>query len=388
MKSFKIIIIALVGIFMFTSANAQRGPGQKGEKLKTALELSDEQWEQLQPILEEQHTKMKALRDQDFESREERKAAMKNIQTETEEAAADILTAEQIAKWGEMKEQRPSRKGNKRKARLSEPERKAMKQEMKAYKEKNITPVLQAERLEFDKQISKADKKEITRLRVVMQEKKQAHKDKFKAMKDSGKRPTKEERQAHRAQMKNDPDVQSLKALVEKYREPMTEVYNKLEPKREQWKSDTKEIAKKYMAKSEEKATGERKHSRKHGHKGKGMHKKGNRYSAFLLMDPNKPKTSAKGEKQGKSAVGKFKVYPNPASDNSTVEYTLKQDSHITLSLRDKEGNTIRVLESGDFAKGDHQFEVPLGDLKNGIYYFSIEDKSGKVKSKKVVVNN
>ena len=187
--------------------------------------------------------------------------------------------------------------------------------------------------------------------------------------------------------MKNDPDVQSLKALVEKYREPMTEIHNKLEPKREQWKSDTKEISKKHMAKSEEKATGERKRSRKHGHKGKAMHKKDHSYSAFLLMDPNNAKPSAKEKKQGKSAIGKFKVFPNPASDNSTVEYTLKQDSHITLSLRDKEGNTIRVLESGDFAKGDHQFEVPLGDLKNGIYYFSIEDKNGKVKSKKLVVN-
>ena len=135
---------------------------------------------------------MKALRDQDFESREDRKAAFKNIQAETEEAAAEILTAEQIAKWGEMREQRFSRKGNQRKARLSEPQRKAMKQELKAYKQENITPVLQAERLEFDKQISKEDKKEIARLRVVMKEKKQAHKAKFKAMKESGKRPTKE----------------------------------------------------------------------------------------------------------------------------------------------------------------------------------------------------
>ena len=289
-------------LFYFFSATlfAQRGSEQHAERLKTELELSDEQWEQLQPILQEKQEKMKALRDQEFDSREEKKAAFKEIQSSTDAALVDILTAEQLAKLETMKEQHHARKRKMRKSHLSKEVKQEMKQELEAYKKENVIPVLAKERAELDKQISAEDKEEIDRLRVAMKEKKKAHKAEAKAKRESGQRPTKEERMAYKEKMKNDPDIQSLNALVEKYQEPLTEIHDKLAPQREQWKSDMKAISKKHMEKANEDGEGKGTHARRHRHRQVKAEKKERLgHGKFLLMDPSQETEEKNKVKKG-----------------------------------------------------------------------------------------
>ncbi len=70
-------------------------PKSHVEKLKEKLSLTQEQQEQILPIIEEKHQKMEALHDQ---MKDIRQQAMDKIQT--------ILTPEQQEKWKDMQEKR------------------------------------------------------------------------------------------------------------------------------------------------------------------------------------------------------------------------------------------------------------------------------------------
>lgn len=84
-----LMITALVAALGASVAMADHGFGGKGfERMKTALGLSDTQAAQVDVIMQEQKTKMEALR------------------TETQQRIQALLTPEQAAKFAEMQQQR------------------------------------------------------------------------------------------------------------------------------------------------------------------------------------------------------------------------------------------------------------------------------------------
>ncbi|HYZ86755.1 MAG TPA: hypothetical protein VE621_20235 [Bryobacteraceae bacterium] len=85
--------------------------------MQEQLKLTPEQVAKIKPILEEQRTKMQALRSeaQQGSDREAIRTKMQAIRTETAEKIKPILTAEQLTQWNAMQERGGKRGGGWRK---------------------------------------------------------------------------------------------------------------------------------------------------------------------------------------------------------------------------------------------------------------------------------
>jgi len=80
--------------------------------------------------------------------------------------------------------------------------------------------------------------------------------------------------------------------------------------------------------------------------------------------------------------------YPNPFTDYTTIEYTLPQDSPVTLAVYDMIGKQIAVLHDNETkTKGTHTTVFESGNYPAGVYYYSI--RAGEyVSTQKMVLAN
>lgn len=394
------LIVLAVGSFTFASAQSgPRGPrGPRGqmldaEKLKTELNLSTEQSKQIEELTAEHRNKMEALKDKDFESPEDRREAMKTIMEEYQSGIKEVLTDEQAAKMKALREEH--REMRQEKAADFGKERKAMRKDMETYREENILPVLKAQRTKLEAKISAQDKAKIAELRSQLPprgerpqrlenptiEQQKAAKEQFAAKK--------EKMNAHKEQ---------VQALVKKYEADIDALYAEIKPQTEKWKADMQKIAaenrpqgqmeRKHPANTQEGAKREAKDGRgMHGKRERGgeaeehehhnMHKAG-----FLLLDPNAPATPPATQE----ALTEIKIFPNPAVSQNTLSYTVKQAGHLRIELHNESGRTIQTLFDGNKEIGEYQLNVDLSKLQNGVYYYTVIDQSGK-QSHKVILN-
>lgn len=393
----KIIRLALIvlAVGSLTIASAQPGPrGKRGprgpqmdvEKLKTELQLTDQQVQQIEDLTTEQRTQMKQLRDTEFESPEARREAMKALQGDYRDGLADILTAEQQTKMKALQEGQRAKK-QARAAQFKE-KRKATRGDIKSYREENVIPVLQAQRAKLESKISAQDKALISELRAKHAqrpkrldnpsiEEQKAAKAQFEA--------NKEERQAHKEQ---------IKALLKTYETDIDALYAEIEPQVEEWKSEMKEIAAENRPadakkRQHKKDLGEGKKQGQGGRKAR-MGDRGDKRgrvllskAAFLLLDPNTPATSTPTMQQ---AVTEIKVFPNPTFNQNTLSYSVKEAGHLRIELHNESGRLIEVLFEGNKDAGEYQLDVDMSKLRNGVYYYTVMDQKGK-QSHKVIVN-
>jgi len=124
MKTIKPVLfaaVALAGILSLqpkarateTSAAAQPVKEERGgairkrmQKFAMELGLTDEQKQRLQPILREEWTKLKALRDDQSLTRLEKRKKLQAMREELLPQLKGVLTPEQLAKWQQLRQER------------------------------------------------------------------------------------------------------------------------------------------------------------------------------------------------------------------------------------------------------------------------------------------
>lgn len=393
----KIIRLALIvlAVGSLTIASAQPGPrGKRGprgpqmdvEKLKTELQLTDQQVQQIEALTTEQRNQMKQLREAEFESPEARREAMKALQGDYRDGMADILTAEQQAKMKSLKEGQKAKK-EKRAAQFNQ-QRKATRTEISSYREENVIPVLMEQRAKLESKISAEDKTLIAELRA-------QHAQRPKRLK----KPSIEEQKAAKAEFEAKKEVrqahkEQIKALLKTYETDIDALYEEIQPQVEEWKEEMKEIATENRPEGHQKRKqnndlSEGKKKGKDGQKGR-MGKRGERRgpallskAAFLLLDPNAPATTTTNTQQ---AVTEIKVFPNPTFNQNTLSYTVKEAGNLRIELHNESGRLIEVLFEGTKDAGEYQLDVDMSKLRNGVYYYTVMDQRGK-QSHKVIVN-
>lgn len=82
------------------------GAGERIERLKEELGLTQAQLDQLKPVLREQMEAMKELRQNEDLSREEKRAKFEELRKANRDKIAAILTPEQLAKFEELMKKR------------------------------------------------------------------------------------------------------------------------------------------------------------------------------------------------------------------------------------------------------------------------------------------
>lgn len=61
-------------------------------------------------------------------------------------------------------------------------------------------------------------------------------------------------------------------------------------------------------------------------------------------------------------------IYPNPVSENTTVEFSLKARSSVRFAVNDVTGKTVYETNAREYGAGIHKVNLNLAELENGIY--------------------
>jgi len=80
-------------------------------------------------------------------------------------------------------------------------------------------------------------------------------------------------------------------------------------------------------------------------------------------------------------------IYPNPISNNCTIEFCLKQQSYVTIQIFNNMGETICELENKTFQSGSNKVCWNAGDLKKGIYLCKIQIGKETISKKLIKAN-
>lgn len=80
-------------------------------------------------------------------------------------------------------------------------------------------------------------------------------------------------------------------------------------------------------------------------------------------------------------------VFPNPAQDNFSVDFTLLKTEYLSFELYDARGRLIKVLLRDWIKPNDHLFSFKTNSLEKGIYFLKIHGNYGTNIDKKIVIN-
>ncbi|HYV93830.1 MAG TPA: T9SS type A sorting domain-containing protein, partial [Chitinophagales bacterium] len=78
-------------------------------------------------------------------------------------------------------------------------------------------------------------------------------------------------------------------------------------------------------------------------------------------------------------------IYPNPAKDHATIQFTLQQSSHVYISMYDISGKEIETLMNDHAEQGDHSVQLNTDQFSKGIYFVKMISDFG-IENVKLVV--
>ena len=81
----------------------------------------------------------------------------------------------------------------------------------------------------------------------------------------------------------------------------------------------------------------------------------------------------------------KFDVYPNPASDRASVDFSLDTKDNITLEVINNIGEVVYSRNEKGLGAGDYTFEIPTTGLSSGIYMVNVRTNEGTSLKKLVI---
>jgi len=77
--------------------------------------------------------------------------------------------------------------------------------------------------------------------------------------------------------------------------------------------------------------------------------------------------------------------YPNPFNPSTTIEYSIPQNSLVTLKVYDVLGREVATLVNEQNEAGKHTVEFDASKLNSGVYFYKIE--SGNfIETKKMIL--
>lgn len=79
-------------------------------------------------------------------------------------------------------------------------------------------------------------------------------------------------------------------------------------------------------------------------------------------------------------------IYPNPANDESNVNFTLENTSDVEITVTDLSGKVVFTTSLDNAATGQHTVAIPTANLSNGVYVVNYTAGNAST-AKKLVVN-
>src|SRR4029079_4377225 len=95
--------------------------------------------------------------------------------------------------------------------------------------------------------------------------------------------------------------------------------------------------------------------------------------------EPITVKTNVSAETSLRPTKYEISNYPNPFNSKTHINYSLPQDSKVSIKLFDLMGNEIKILLNADKEAVAYSFEFDGSALSAGVYYYRL---SATVKGK------
>lgn len=81
-----------------------------------------------------------------------------------------------------------------------------------------------------------------------------------------------------------------------------------------------------------------------------------------------------------------FQNFPNPASDNTSIKFSLPKSDNVSLIIYDNLGNEVSTLFSGKQQAGDHLIVISVVNLRPGIYFYTLRSDTFVTTKKMMIV--
>lgn len=78
-------------------------------------------------------------------------------------------------------------------------------------------------------------------------------------------------------------------------------------------------------------------------------------------------------------------LYPNPASDNATIAFSLANESAVSVEVRDLAGKLIYASNEGQLAAGSHTLNLSTATMAEGMYTYTLSANGAQVTKKFIV---
>ncbi len=72
------------------------------------------------------------------------------------------------------------------------------------------------------------------------------------------------------------------------------------------------------------------------------------------------------------SDPGFFTLYPNPANDELTIDFTLNQSDKLILQLLQPNGKLVRTIDPGNIPSGSNSYQIDVSGLSDGYYIIRV----------------
>ncbi|MCU0425840.1 MAG: DUF1501 domain-containing protein [Candidatus Kapabacteria bacterium] len=111
-----------------------------------------------------------------------------------------------------------------------------------------------------------------------------------------------------------------------------------------------------------------------------------------VLMKPfstlNLLTTTSVREEQMLTATTQMTIsnYPNPCTDQTTIEYVLPRSSNVHLMLLDSRGHILTMIFSGFQPQGAQSIRVEAANLASGVYFYTLRTEYGMISGQMNVV--
>ncbi len=90
------------------------------------------------------------------------------------------------------------------------------------------------------------------------------------------------------------------------------------------------------------------------------------------------------GISESTGTLGVGQNYPNPATGETFIPYTLKNSSAVSLTIYDVTGNVV-LTQKENAAAGSNTFKVSSANLAAGVYYYTVSTTEGSATRKMIV---
>jgi|GEM_PF-6004500 len=280
------------------------------------------------------------------------------------------------------------------------------KEEIKAYFNANIKPVLTAYRTNLDNELSATEKQQIVEVRDALKALKDSKKEMGKALREKRKNDeeiTPEEEAEIRSTMREMRKLtQSIWDIADAHSAFFDDMFEATSTQRKEWREDIHDIVKTHretMREEFRKGDGNlgeghlgkgqdfRKGRRGRGHEGFGRHgrHRGNPMMAlagphaevmFLLWDPSNPFFD---EEERAAFEQNAVTYPNPTANGSSLQYKVNQSGPVKIVMLNAKGEVEATLLEKPLEAGEYTLENDVSGLQSGVYFYKITTAEGTV---------